>query len=140
MAQVVLSQLVEAEAQLAEQETIVSAQLADLREKIKGLQTVMAMFEESSDEVNIEVPVAAPAEPEPEPEPKPEPKAESAPTTKRRGRPRKAAAPKAATKTTTTRKKSAAAKATAEKAPSAGRRVKAAKWQRYIRDEFASTP
>ncbi len=142
MAQVVLSQLVEAEAQLAEQETIVSAQLADLREKIKGLQTVMAMFDDASGEMTVETPVPAVSEPEPEPAPK----AASEPAPKRRGRPKKSTTQKAtkATKATTTRKRSTAtkttAKASADKKPSPGRRGKAAKWQRYIRDEFASTP
>jgi len=136
MAQVVLSQLVEAEAQLAEQETIIEAQLADLREKIKGLQTVMAMFDESSGEVSAATTTEVAPEPAPAPAPTPTPT-----PAKRRGRPKKTAA-KTTTKAvkTTTRKKSTATKAAAEKTPSAGRRGKAAKWQRYIRDEFSSTP
>ncbi|MEO0757173.1 MAG: hypothetical protein AAFY78_09900 [Cyanobacteria bacterium J06648_16] len=160
MAQVVLSQLVEAEAQLAEQETIISAQLADLREKIKGLQTVMAMFDGESTEVTavadvedtteVEVEVEAPVK-------SAEPAAKK-PASKRRGRPKKTETATAAKSTTTRKKspatKSPAAKSTATKSPAtkataakkatttrkAPQRGKAAKWQRYIRDEFSSTP
>ena len=141
MPAIALDQLTQAEAQLVAQETELSSQLAELREKIQGLQTVIAMFDGDEDGLSVasepesEVEADADIEADVEPESNPEPVVKAAPV-KRRGRPKKAAAAKPAKKTTRASKTTASVKSTKKKR-GPGR---SAKWQTYIRDEYSSTP
>jgi len=139
MAEIVVDQLTEAAAQLSAQEVELASQLEALRDKIKGIQTVIDMFGNGNGAAPASAPVAAPVE-----EAVAEPVAEEAPAPKRRGRPKKSAtAPKAkATKAKATKKetKTTKAKTTAKTTAKKPGRGRSAKWQSYIRDEYSSTP
>lgn len=163
MTTMVLPQLVEAEAQLAAEEAALNQQLAELQDKIKGIQTVIAMFNGGEPATNGKVPAAAVAEvaevveaaPEaPAPKKAAVEKKVPAKKTGRVGRPKKTAAEKASTatakkaatakKTTTTKKaKAAPAKKTAAKTAAkttTKRGGKSSNWQSYVRDDFSKTP
>lgn len=149
MATVVLPQLQEAEAQLAAEEVALNAQLAEIQEKIKGIQTVIAMFNGSPDsngaavvaEVEEEAPVVEVVEPVEE-EPAPKKAVAKKTTAKKPGRPKKTTttAKKVTAKKATATKKATEKKAPATKAATKKTRGKAASWQSYVFDQFSNTP
>jgi hypothetical protein len=153
MTKMVLPQLVEAEAQLAAEEAALYQQLAELQEKIKGIQTVIAMFGSQPSEPRIEeVPVKAE---EPVVEVVGEPLVVETPTVTAAAKPAKgtkATQSKAAKKVTPTKKaEPVAKKATAPKKGVPAKTVttttkttkrtgKESNWQGYVRSEFGEMP
>jgi hypothetical protein len=147
MAEMVLPQLIQAEAQLAAEEAALAHQLAEIQEKIKGIQTVIAMFDSSvgrNGKVASSVVMAAPVVEEEEPvveveevfeavEAVEEPEIKPARATKStRGRRAKASTP-IVRKATPARKVRATPKTT--------KRVgKSSNWQSYVRPEFGKSP
>lgn len=123
MTQAILSQLMEAESQLTEQEVTLSAQIAALQEKRRGLQSVISMFE-ASEGGNISVPDLVDSTPEPvaaEPTPK-----------KRRGRKPKAASTASANSSSVT--------PAVKQSGTRRRGGRKANWQTYVRSDYNDTP
>ncbi|MEO1403065.1 MAG: hypothetical protein AAFV72_17700 [Cyanobacteria bacterium J06635_1] len=148
MSDAVLSQLVEAEAQLASQETQLMEKISALQGQRQGLQTVIDMFQSpansngsaiSLDTLDEVVTVAKTAT---KTAPKKTTRKAKAPTQAKKTTTKRATkAPAAKAKATATKTK-AAAKATKEKAPRkapAARKAKPGKapnWQRYVQEPF----
>lgn len=134
MTEMVLPQLIEAEAQLAAEEAALSEQLAEIQEKIKGIQTVISMFDGGGGIISTgDVATASTVAATEEPAAKVKVTPAVTTKTKGRGRPKKT---ETASKGTT-KKKTAAKKTTATKAKGRG---KASNWQGYIREDFSKTP
>jgi hypothetical protein len=133
MSDVVLSQLMEAESQLASQETDLMAKIAAIQEKRKGLQTVIGMFQgpvsgngaAAPSESLVEALNGAAAKASPEPAAK----TPAAKTTERKPR---------AQKSTTVRKAANAGTTTAKRG--AVKTGKVANWNRYVQEPFRQTP
>ncbi|NEP15937.1 MAG: hypothetical protein F6J97_03420 [Leptolyngbya sp. SIO4C1] len=139
MSDAVLSQLVEAESQLASQETHLVAQIAAIKEKRKGLQTVIDMFQSSGNSNGAVAPAEAveqvltgTAEAADTETAKAAEDTADAPSTAR-----KAKTPSKAKKTT----RKGRAKSTAASTPARKQRGgKSPNWQRYIQEPFRKTP
>jgi hypothetical protein len=144
MTEMVLPQLVEAEAQLAAEEAALTQQLAELQEKIKGIQTVIAMFGGSAQNNGKSAAATVVAPPVVEvAEEEIEEAAEEAPvvaaSTKADKTPRSTRGRR--TKAAPAASKKVAAKATKSAPVKAGKRGgKASNWQRYVREDFSKTP
>ncbi|MEO1620681.1 MAG: hypothetical protein AAFU53_06560 [Cyanobacteria bacterium J06632_3] len=135
MTQAILSQLMEAESKLTEQEVVLSTQISALQEKRRGLQSVISMFE-SADGSSIGIPDLASAT-----APITAPAAESAPK-KRRGRKPKATtkSSKTPTKATAPSSKSTAVTPAVKQSGSRRRGGRKANWQTYVRPGYDDTP
>ncbi|MEL7501602.1 MAG: hypothetical protein AAFN18_03985 [Cyanobacteria bacterium J06554_6] len=131
MSQAILSQLLEAESQLSQQATSLTAQMAAIQEKRRGLQSVISMFQ-SSDDDNGFAPFASTATP-PTANTLTANNASSEQTApKRRGRPRK----------NSTNASVAKAKTPAAVGQSGSRRRggRKADWQTYVRPAYSNVP
>ncbi|MBX2865283.1 MAG: hypothetical protein KTR27_17170 [Leptolyngbyaceae cyanobacterium MAG.088] len=140
MSVTVLPQLVEAEANLSEQETVLMQQLAAIQEKRKGLQTVIAMFESSDNGEPLAAAVTSILE---EPIVSDEDEDEDADEDAKAGESEETVAAKLARvmKSKTTSRKSKAAKTSKVKTLKQSTSAKkadgrSARWQRYVRDEY----
>ncbi|MEO1402122.1 MAG: hypothetical protein AAFV72_12870 [Cyanobacteria bacterium J06635_1] len=134
----VLPQLAEAEALLSAQEAALMQQLAEIQEKRKGLQTVMAMFETSADSNGQSAPaIEALVDLADVAAVKAKPPAVKA--AKTRGRKPKAAKTAKATKAIKTTKTT---KTRAAKTPTRAKKAngRAAHWQRYVIDTYRQKP
>ncbi|MEM8807712.1 MAG: hypothetical protein AAGF01_16965 [Cyanobacteria bacterium P01_G01_bin.38] len=149
MSDAVLSQLVEAEAQLASQETQLIAQISAIQGQRQGLQTVIDMFQspansngatlslEALDEVVTVAKTATKTTPK-----KTTRKAKTPTQAKKTTTKRATKAPAAKAKATATKTKTAATKTLKEKTPRkapAARKAKPGKapnWQRYVQEPF----
>ncbi|MEM9484201.1 MAG: hypothetical protein AAGA83_10970 [Cyanobacteria bacterium P01_F01_bin.116] len=119
----VLPQLIEAEANLSEQEAALVQQLADIQEQRKGLQTVIAMFDASSGE-----PMVAPSEIPPVKDEEPEAEEETV-ADKLAKVTKKAKISDRKAKLANVRKTKSAKAASPKKVDG-----RTARWQRYVRD------
>ena len=160
MATSVLPQLLDVNSELSAQATALEAQLAELQEKRKGIQTVIAMFE-SGGGLDLDAITAATGSATKKTAAKKTTKtATKRKTTGKRGRPAKATTAAKATKSTKATKAKAAkstakpatkrvAKSTTKKsaAKSADSTVatpkrsgRTANWQRYVQENYSKSP
>lgn len=152
----VLPQLLAVDSELSEQATVLAAQLTELQEKRKGIQTVIAMFESGADVDMADLSAVSEAATKSKSATKSTAtkstasraaktttkrkttkakKGSSAKTTKAkatRGRPPKAKTAKSTTSTTGT--------TTKEKKTTTKRSGRTANWQRYVQDSYRKSP
>lgn len=132
----VLPQLSEAETLLSAQEAELMQQLAEIQEKRKGLQTVIAMFDSNAPAVEVDAVAEAPVV---------EAKAE-VPEVKVIAKPAKAKKAKVTTRKPRATKATKAAKTTTKiktaRKPTQAKKKdgRAANWQRYVLDDYRQQP
>lgn len=155
----VLPQLLEVNSELSAQATALEAQLTELQEKRKGIQTVISMFESGAtpDIADVaSVTGAIATKKSTKKSTKTAAKRSTKTTAKRktktadkttkvkatRGRPAKAktAAAKTATKTVVTKATAAKADKKADKKEGAKRSGRTANWQKYVQDSYRKSP
>lgn len=129
MTQAILSQLMEAESQLTEQEISLSAQIAALQEKRRGLQSVISMFETADGKsINLsELPAATTSTP----------KVVKAAPKRRAGRKPNA---KSAASVSKTSAKSSTTTSAIKQSGTRRRGGRKANWQTYVRPSYDDTP
>ncbi|MEO0456006.1 MAG: hypothetical protein AAF152_05400 [Cyanobacteria bacterium P01_A01_bin.114] len=150
MSNAVLSQLVEAEAQLASQETQLVTKVSAIQEQRKGLQTVIDMFQSPADSngagLSIEALTEAVTATKAATATETTKTARKAKTpSKAKKAPAKSAKAPATTKTVAKKTAKATKAKAASKAPAATstRKAKAGKapnWQRYVQEPFKKSP
>ena len=149
MSTTVLPQLLAVDSELSEQAVALEAQLTELQEKRKGIQTVIAMFESGGTPDVADVAKAAGAVSKPARKSKATAKKKSTSaaksTAKKTTAKRKTTKAKATKTTTAKRGRPAKAKATAgtaakEKKTSTKRSGRTANWQRYVQESYRKSP
>ncbi len=141
----VLSQLVEVNSELSDQVSVLEAQISELQEKRKGIQTVIELFESESAPAAeaIATVTSTPAKVA---------KAKTSSKKAAKAKSTKAAAKAAAkakvakaakektTKVKATRGRPAKAKAVEPKATTGKRSGRTANWQKYVQDSYSKSP
>ncbi|MGD1898859.1 MAG: hypothetical protein ACFB16_18140 [Phormidesmis sp.] len=144
----VLPQLLAVDSELSEQAITLEAQLNELQEKRKGIQTVIAMFESGATPDAADISAVTSAASTTKATPKKATKAtKTATKRKTKAAATKTKTTKAATKTTKkatrgrpAKAKAAAAPAAKEKKTATKRSGRTANWQRYVQENYRKSP